>query len=235
MCAVILAATYGWIVPREGHAEWYARIDRPGVELKRTIQIPKGALPDSIDDAFIALDARLEPHSAFDITMAVDSSRATFPESQLLTPESVFPKASYSVIATARGDAQQEVRHWMRQSIDPALADTLLRDGQVTIRIGIDAHRAHQGALVVYGDLPFDDPRHRQLPGFSFSSIERYFEGGDPRIWEKVPLEEEHSQDILTIDGKVSSEDLSPQFGRQAGEYRILLVLLLPGGRILYF
>jgi hypothetical protein len=133
------------------------------------------------------------------------------------------------------GDNLSNVRCWSRNLIDGPLLDSILQDGVVKISVAIEGDPDIKGHLSIFGDLPQDSARIFHGPGTELSSIERYYEGTDPRIWERLPFESDFKGSSLSRPQQADTTDLSPCFGEQTGQYRIILRLLLEDDRSLYF
>ena len=68
-------------------------------------------------------------------------------------------------------------------------------------------------------------------PMFERSSVERYYEGGDPRLWGKQPLDFKSATSRYIDGDKVSTDDLSNRWGKQVGQYRMFVTILTRSGQ----
>ena len=63
------------------------------------------------------------------------------------------------------------------------------------------------------------------IPSFTHTSVERFKEWGDRRIYETYHLESRASQSYILKDGAKSTNDLSPDLGIQQGRFRVYLTV----------
>ena len=225
----------GWATTREAYAEWAACIDAPGIEVRREIVLPADVLSQKIKLANVLVDGVVARDSHFKIVFNIDHVRSAFPDSFLVVAESFYGKPHYRSFMRMNGDNSSNVRCWSRNIVEGPLLDSILLDGVVHVSLGIEGDPDVSGHLAVFGDLPQDSAGVFVGPGQTSSSIERYYEGTDPRLWERLVLGSDFAGSVLSDGADVDTNDLSPCFGRQTGQYRILLRLLLADGRSLYF
>lgn len=225
----------GWATTREAHAEWAARIDGPDIEVKREIVLPPEIQGQKVKLANILIDGQVARESSFKIVMFIDHVRSAFPDSLLVEKESFYGKPHYRSFMRMNGDNPSNVRCWSRNIVEGPLLDSILQDGVVNISLSVEGNPDVDGYLDIFGDLPPDSARIFHGPGLTSSSIERYYEGTDPRIWEDLRLASELTGSALVESGDTDSLDLSTCFGRQTGQYRIILRLVFEDERSLYF
>ncbi|HWO56883.1 MAG TPA: glycosyltransferase family 39 protein [bacterium] len=225
----------GWATTREGHAEWAASIEDPQTEISRRIILPADLHLGSVKRAYVLIDANITPGSDFKVVTHVDHVRSAFPESLIISDDSFYGKPHYRNFMRYNGDVPATIRGWSRNLFEGPLLDSILADGQVEVRLGMESEGAPRGALIVYGDLPQENPDHWDLPGLTYSSIERYYEGADPRIWQKLTISSDSTVSVRIENGQSDFDDLSERWGRQPGQYRMILQLLLADERSLYF
>jgi 4-amino-4-deoxy-L-arabinose transferase-like glycosyltransferase len=225
----------GWATTREGHAEWAATIKDPQTEISRRIILPDDIHPGSVKRAYVLIDANITPGSDFKVVTHIDHVRSAFPDSLIISDDSFYGKPHYRNFMRYNGDIPATIRSWSRNLFEGALLDSILADGQVEVRLGMEADGAPGGALIVYGDLPQESADLWDLPGLTYSSIERYYEGADPRIWQKLTISSDSTVSVRIENGQSDFDDLSERWGCQPGQYRIILQLLLADERSLYF
>lgn len=232
---LIVMVFLGWATTREAHAEWAAYIVKPDVEVRREIKIPQDTRFENIVLANLLVDGVVSHDASFKIVLNIDHVRSAFPDSFLTVAESFYPKPHYWSFMKLNGDKPSNIRCWSRNIFEGALLDSIIGDGVVNVSLSIDGIPETDGYLAIFGDLPQVSAGVFVGPGVQNSSIERYYEGTDPRLWEKLTVQETGSQSALVENGMTDTTDLSGCFGSQTGQYRILLRLLLADGRSLYF
>lgn len=232
---MVVLVSLGWATTREAYAEWAAQIDEPGVVVKRDIVLPSRLAGQKFKLANILIDGRVAHGSSFKVILNIDHMRSAFPDSFFIEPESFYGKPHYWSFMRMNGDNPSNVRCWSRNIVEGPLLDSILQDGIVKISLRVEGNPEVEGYLEIFGDLPQDSARVFHGPGLTSSSIERYYEGTDPRIWDHLPLDTELKGSALVRDDVADTTDLSTCFGRQTGQYRIMLRLLLDNDRSLYF
>ncbi len=225
----------GWATTREGYAEWAAYLDRPGMEIRRHIELPGDVIHQDIKLANLLIDGVVAHDASFKVVLSIDHARYVFPDSFFVIDESFYPKPQYRAFMRMNGDRAANVRCWSRNIIEGPLLDSIIGDGVVDVSIAVEGNPEVEGHLAVFGDLPPDSPGVFTGPALQASSIERYYEGRDPRLWESFSREVTSEKCEFIVDGKSKTDDLSNCFGRQAGQYRIILRLLLADDRALYY
>jgi 4-amino-4-deoxy-L-arabinose transferase-like glycosyltransferase len=216
-------------VPREGHADWSVRLDRPARRIVRTVTFPDWLVADSVLMAFVEFDAVAEEGKDCNVTWSVDGMTRTITADSITADRFFYPKYSYQAFLVLYQHRHSDVRGWVIHQMDSVMIDSMLSDRRLTISLSAEPAGEDPGALIAYGDLPVEDYRHWVGPMFELSSLERYYEGGDPRLWGEQPLEFE-SANCEFVDGDlVRSGDLSDHWGRQVGQYRMLVTVLTPG------
>lgn len=225
----------GWATTREAHAEWAVYIDEPGVTVSREIVLPPDVNTRRVVGANVMIDGLVPRGSAYNIVLDIDHIHTSFADSFLVVKESFYGKPHYRSFMRVNGDLGSNIRGWSKNVIAGTLLDSVLADGIVRVSISLDALPRPDGHLVIFGDLPQENPAIFEGPSQTWTSIERYYESSDPRIWDKLPIEPTASRNFRLAEGKADSTDLSSCFGRQTGQYRILLRLLLADETSLYF
>jgi len=233
--AVLILTFLGQAIPREGHADWSVHIDSPTQRARRTITLPPGLARDSVEGAVVLLDVLPDRGQGCDVVLDIGAQRAVYPVAELMTQETFYGKASYTVFLDQYGEQVTEVRRWTLTKLDSVTLDALLARGQVAIAVSVEPSIAHPGGLTLYGDLPVADYKNWSGPGVEMTAVERYYEGGDPRVWTRQPLEFVAANSEFVQNGVARADDLSNRWGRQVGQYRLLFALLMWDGRWRYF
>lgn len=217
-------------IPREGHADWSVDLRAPDERVERTITFPSWLVADSICEAFIDVDGVSEERKDCEVTLSVDGITRTLTTDSLSDERFFYPKYSYVAFMDLYKHRRADLRHWVINPMDSVEVDSLLSDHRVTIGLSARPIEPDPGGLIVYGDLPVADYRQWIGPMFERSSVERYYEGGDPRLWGNQPLDFVAATSRYIDGERVSTDDLSDRWGRQAGQYRVFVTILTPSG-----
>lgn len=232
---VIAIVFLGWATTREAYAEWSIDLSGPGVRLERVITLPPETTSREIVVANVLIDGFTSRDAEFTAALDVDFVHSTFPESLLVVPESFYGKGNYFPFMRMNGDRLSNIRCWSKNVIGRPLLDSIMADGVVNLSVSIESTSGNRGTLTIFGDLPQESSGVFAGPGQSATSIERYYEGTDPRLWDRIELAPTNSQSRYSSPGQVGHDDLSTCLGRQSGQYRLLLRLLLADGSSLYY
>jgi 4-amino-4-deoxy-L-arabinose transferase-like glycosyltransferase len=233
---VVLILTFlGQAIPREGHADWSVHLDNPAQQARRTITLPPGLARDSVEKAVVLLDILPDRGRDCDVVLDIGARRAIYPVAELMSQKTFYGKASYTVFLDEYGEQVTDVRRWTLTELDSVMLDSLLAQGQVAIGVSVAPGTVHLGGLTLYGDLPVTDYANWSGPGIEMTAVERYYEGGDPRVWTRQPVEFVAANSEFIQNGAACADDLSNCWGRQVGQYRLLFALLMWDGRWRYF
>lgn len=217
-------------MPREGHADWSVRLDRPGKTARRTVSFPGWVIRDSVEAGFLCIDMVVDEHKTCEVTLSINRYVQNRTADDLVDRNYFYRKPSYPNFMEAYHHRLCDVRQWVVFPLDSTLIDTILNRHELTIDLTARMAGATPGGLTLYGDLPVDDYRHWIGPSFTLGSVERYYEGGDPRIWAQEPLDFRAAQSEIVTDGTSRTDDLSDRWGRQIGQYRMIVTLVKPDG-----
>jgi 4-amino-4-deoxy-L-arabinose transferase-like glycosyltransferase len=233
--AILLLIFWTQAVPREGHADWLVRLDRPGKIAQRVVTFPDWLVRDSIEAAFVSVDMVVDARKNCEVTMSLDGFTQRLPAESLVTAEYSYRKPAYSVFMAAYGDRFCDVPQWVVLPLDSAIIDSILTDRRLTIALSAQPVGPNPGGVTLHGDLPVRDYHHWIGPSFSMGSVERYYEGDDPRIWAVEPLDFKTALSEIVIDGAARTDDLSDRCGRQIGQYRMVIRIVKPCGVFVNF
>jgi hypothetical protein len=235
VAAVLLLVFLTQVVPREGHADWTVRLDRPGKVARRVITFPGWLNRDSIEAAYVCFDIVADEKKDCDVIMSLDGFTQRLAADSLAISDYFYKKPAYSSFMKAYGHRYCNVPQWVAMPLDSAIIDSILSDHRLTISLSARPSGPDPGALTLHGDLPVRDYQHWVGPSFTLGSVERYYEGGDPRIWAEEPLDFETARSEIVIDGSVRADDLSDRWGRQVGQYRMVISIVKPCGVFVNF
>ncbi len=232
---VFLLVFWTQAIPREGHADWSVRLDRPGKVARQTIAFPDWLVRDSIEAAFAEIDMVVDARKNCTVTISVGNLTQRIPADSLIDVQYFYKKPSYSVFSKAYGDRLCDIRQWVVLPLDDAIIDSILAHREITVSLSVEPYGASPGGVTLYGDLPVRDYKHWIGPSFTLGSIERYYEGDDPRIWAEEPLDFKTAASEIVIDGTTHKDDLSDRWGRQIGQYRMVISIVKPCGVFVNF
>lgn len=232
---VLLLVFWTQAIPREGHADWSVRLDRPGKVASRVITFPDWLVRDSIEAAFASIDMVVDARKNCDITISVGSYSQRVPAESLIAVEYFYRKPSYSVFSAAYGERLCDIPQWVVMPLDSAIIDSILARREIRVSLAVEPTQPVPGGVTLHGDLPVHDYNRWIGPSFTLGSIERYYEGDDPRIWGVEPLDFKTARSEIVIDGVAQSDDLSDRWGRQIGQYRMVISIVRPCGVFVNF
>lgn len=232
---VLVALFLTQAVPREGHADWSAVLDRPGEEARRVTYLPPSLTRDSVYTAFLALDLAAEERRDCRVTITTDGIARTKPVDSLVSDLYFYRKFVYRAFLNLYDHRTCDVRQWVVWEISREVIDSMMADHRLDIRVSAAPSGPRPGGLLVYGDMPVEDYRNWIGPTFDIHSVERYYEGGDPRIWGREPLDFARAECEFVSDGAGRTDDLSDQPGRQIGQYRLFVTVVTTSRRFLTF
>jgi len=232
---VLLLIFLTQVIPREGHADWTVRLDRPGKIARRVITFPEWLTRDSVEAAFVSFDIVVDERRDCELTVALDGFTQRIAADSLVTEEYFYRKPAYAVFMEAYRHRFCDVPQWVTIPLDSAIIDSIVSDHRLTISLSVRPALPDPGGVTLHGDLPVRDYHHWVGPSFTLGSIERYYEGGDPRIWAEEPLDFQTARSEIVIDGSTRTDDLSDRCGRQAGQYRMVISIVKPCGVFVNF
>lgn len=235
LAAVFIALFLAQAVPVEGYSEWDVRLNHPATRARRVVDFPDRLVLDSTWRVFVYMDVVAEPGTNCNLRFEMDHLGILIPIDSLVDSTTFYEKEAYRPFLDAYGYRRCDVRSWARLRIPIAVFDSMLIDRSATLTLSGEPVGPDPGAVYLYGGFPVGDSRVWHLPGFDYAAVERLYEGRDPRIWESIPLNFERSRSMLLKGEDVFSDDLSGQWGRQTGEYRLIIGILTADDRWMFF
>ncbi|MFN8555046.1 MAG: hypothetical protein U0103_26560 [Candidatus Obscuribacterales bacterium] len=194
--------------------EWQCQL-KGNMIANRSIQL---ATPDKADWAMLVIDGDTSiTHAVID----VNKTKLREP----LAPLSTYTSdknlmVNYSVFGGVSNKNPEQMRQW-RGAVVPL---SLLKRGENTISIS-----SQDGRATIYGSFTRTEDGKLVAPTlFGFSGCKLLSETQpklDPRYCEPLTASAAKGRCWLTKDSKDSFNDLSPDFGNQAGQYRLFLCL----------
>jgi hypothetical protein len=144
------------------------------------------------------------------------------------------------VTASQQGKARADVPQWYGVPVDVADLRRRLVDIEIALRRDPEAVENGPAWVRVWGDYPsgagqrsYEGPAiHSRIHGAD-DSFHKFVATGHSRLWRRVTLESTAAEAALVRDGRSSTADLSGDWGRQSGEYRIRILIFGPTGDLL--
>ncbi|MEW5925825.1 MAG: hypothetical protein AB1746_17730, partial [Candidatus Zixiibacteriota bacterium] len=207
-------------------AEWKCRLDSPGQLAGVRIYIPDGFRLQPGEPVRIGIDLTGEKgvgQSGHPIGLHINGQRSVLDLSRPPINEFYYRKMTYNVFQSILGVDSIQMPSWRFIPLNPEIFNQLL-DESGYIDIAIDNNNF--GRLDLRGGYNFGPKPKVNMPSLTHSSIERYIEKGDPRIWVDYNLSSDSAISYYiedTRNRRPEFNDLSGSFGKQAGRYRIVL------------
>ncbi|MBI5869016.1 MAG: hypothetical protein HZB43_12145, partial [candidate division Zixibacteria bacterium] len=189
----------------------------------------------SIEAAFASIDMVVDARKHCIVNVSIGSAVQRVPAESLIVKEFFYHKPSYSVFSAAYDERLCDIRQWVVIPLDSPIIDSILAHREITVSLSVEPSSTSPGGATLYGDLPVRDYHHWIGPSFTLGSIERYYEGDDPRIWAEEPLDFKTAASEIVIDGTAHKDDLSDRWGRQIGQYRMVISIVKPCGVFVNF
>jgi hypothetical protein len=219
---VLGSATDGW-------SEWRCRlVDRSQAAGVR-IYFPKDFRIQPGEACRIAVDMTASHGLREPFLLTTNGEMAPFYFDRPPVSQFYYHKTTYDVFQLVYDMGMQEMRNWRSIPLNPQTVNRLLaRDGYLDFKIQPSNRLSDSKSYIdIFGFYPSEPKGEIYVPSFSYysTSIERFIEKGDPRIWMKYRL---YSDSVISyyIDGdkeRQNPDDLSPSAGRQYGRYGIFL------------
>lgn len=220
-------------LPRERWAEWSTVLSSPTQIVERTIHFPPGYDWKKFPHVFLLADIQSGGGEQFVLNLQFDSTTCPLPGGEY--SYYFYSKASYRPFLNAYRMKKEQVRQWVAFALEPGQVDTLMADGQVRVRLWVTGGDLAKNFVRVYGDYRSGGWRDWVGPTMTHPSVERLYEEGDPRIWERIPRELTGAENRWIDHGLVNSRDLSPAPGLQTGDYRLIIQGTTEAGQNVYF
>ncbi|UCD16655.1 MAG: glycosyltransferase family 39 protein [Candidatus Zixiibacteriota bacterium] len=221
-------------------AEWRCRLERPEQTAGLRIYVPDDFRLRQDELARIAFDLTAPGGRRNLFFVSVGGKRVGCLAGRPPLTDFYYRKMTYPVFETIMGITRDEMRYWSIILLDPGTFNLLLdRDGYISMEFFISDSLYFEGGYVdLYGSYDVAEPGHVLLPDLNYSSIERFAEKGDPRIWVDYPLSSDsvvsyYMDDVRT--GRRERNDLSPSTGRQTGRYRACIEVKLINRSLYHF
>ncbi|MBN2226585.1 MAG: glycosyltransferase family 39 protein [candidate division Zixibacteria bacterium] len=212
----------------DGWAEWKCRLERPEQKAGVRVYVPADyrLQPNELVRIGIDLIGGPDSKNVFDVT--IGDRRVTLQAGKPPLTNFYYKKMTYPVFERLRRMDREQMRFWSFVVIEPETFNTLAdRDGYVKVELSASETLVRDGGYIdLFGNYTLEGTGRVMIPDLNYSSIERFVEKGDPRIWVKYALCSDsvvsyYSDDAHT--GRADRVDLSPAWGVQSGRYRIYI------------
>ncbi|PKK82900.1 MAG: hypothetical protein CVT49_11355 [candidate division Zixibacteria bacterium HGW-Zixibacteria-1] len=207
-------------------AEWKCRLNSPNGQAGVRIYIPDGFRLGPGEPARIGIDMTREDGRGLKgnvFGLSINGQRTVLDPSRPPFSDFYYRKMTYNVFQNILGVDSMQMPAWRFIPLNPEIFNQLL-DQYGYIDIVVD--NGGSGSLELRGGYNIGRTATFRMPSLTHSSIERYIQKGDPRIWTDYNLSSDSAISYYIENSRnrqVEYEDLSGSFGRQAGRYRIIL------------
>ncbi|MFN8644621.1 MAG: hypothetical protein U0802_24265, partial [Candidatus Binatia bacterium] len=212
--------------------EWRSTLTANRGIVGQGFALPEGLRPPAA--AMLAIDMLPEPpRGAYEVVVRVAGSEVTRFRGAPTRADANMPGGDYQLLYAVRSPHGEAEKAWYVIAIAPAL---ITPGAQLEVEVALEG-AASDGALVVFGDAAPDPatyvgPSLLSPRNYADTSVFKYLVDGDFRLRRRTPLAGgAHSRfhdGVGWTDG-----DLAFDAGRQAGRYRIFLILAYDHGIVI--
>jgi len=216
-------------------AEWKCRLDKRDQIAGVKIFVPEEIRLRDGDAVRIGVDMTTDDGRREPFGLIINGQRTAFRLDQPPISEFYYQKMTYNVFQTMLDIGPEEMPAWRFIPLNHEVFNQLL-DQDGCLEIAVDNGGA--GFVDLRGGYNLGEGGTVKMPSLTHSSIERYVEKNDPRIWVEYNLSSDSSISYYIDDiksGRYDVEDLSLSAGRQTGRYRIILEIKRLDGARYYF
>ncbi len=229
-----------WGAAPDRWAEWVCRLTKPTEAALVDIYIPEEIRLLPNESVRLWLDMRSLPDAGKNLSITIDDQTFEFSHGKPPLSRFYYNKSTYRIFEGLGALTKDDMRYW---SYVPFAAEAFnyLAEKRGYIRVLLspsDSISDFPNQIELFGNFPCADNDEALIPDLERSSIERYVEKGDPRVWVKYPLSSDSAKSYYIADMRdvrLLSDDLSSQAGRQNGRYRIYIEARRADQSYLYF
>ncbi len=219
-----LTSITGWTRPQL--REWATPVADAKTRLVTEITLPSGFLPGPQDEVLLAIDLTSAPNPAVPIEVNVGGTLYRFDDGSSQIDKNYRIKGSYTAFDKVMGLNLRQMRWYRMIKLAPeAVNAAIRRSGKLVVTVGIGDPQYSGPGFRLYGDPTEDQTPVVTVPSFSHTSIERFREWGDRRIYETYRLESSAHTSYVLRDGVKISDDLSTDAGLQQGRFRVYMTV----------
>jgi 4-amino-4-deoxy-L-arabinose transferase-like glycosyltransferase len=219
----MLGSTSYWTRPERNG--WQTRLDDDSTRLVTEIHLPGSFSIGPGESGKIVIDMLSDTTGHFPVQVDINGRRFSFYDGEPPMDRYYNIKGTYPAFDALMGlDSRQ--MHWYRTI---PLSDQTIREllgGQrvLNIALSIDNSGFPGAGITVFGDDHNIDQKTAVLPSFKRTSIERYKEFGDRRVYQLYHLESTSWKSYIMKSGEIIDDDLSSMPGRQHGRFRVYFI-----------
>jgi hypothetical protein len=208
-------------------AEWKCRLDKGQQSAGVVLYVPEDFRLKPGELVRIGIDMVTGGKTPAPFSVTVNGRRNVFRVDRPPVSDFYHEKGTYNVYEEMLNLDKHWMRAWRFIPFDPIMFNELLdRYGFLDINVSIVDPTPTGTFVDLYGNFEASDKRTALIPDLTHSSIERFVEKGDPRMWTDYRLSSDSVISYYINDteqGVMRSDDLSPSPGRQRGRFRILV------------
>ncbi|MDD4051915.1 MAG: hypothetical protein PHR28_08475 [candidate division Zixibacteria bacterium] len=186
--------------------------------------MPAGFMAGSNDEVLLMVDITSGPGPSVPMEVNVSGTTFRFEDGSPQINQNYLIKRSYSAFDKIMGLDLRQMRWYRVIRLAPQVVDAaIIKDGKLVVTVRITDPQYSGSGFRLYGDPVDWQSFIVTIPSFTHTSVEKFKEWGDRRIYETYGLESTASQSYVLRDGVKSVDDLSPDMGGQQGHFRIYL------------
>ncbi|MEZ5359110.1 MAG: hypothetical protein R3F48_09805 [Candidatus Zixiibacteriota bacterium] len=208
--------------------EWSYTITDANTQVGTTISLPQHFRMTPQDEIYLLLDLTTTTISDLPIRVNINGIEYSFEDGKPPADKQFYIKGSYNAFETYMGCDKREIRWYRKLRLKPeSIAAVLGPDPQLNITVSAARQLSDGEAITMYGcDIP-DDGR-LYIPSLEHTSVERFKEFGDRRIYDEYILSSDGNLSFINSQGKTITDDLSDLPGIQTGRWGIVLFIKRP-------
>jgi len=232
---VLLSLTSATAWTRPELLEWSTPLRDPATRLVTEIQCPPHMMVAQNETALLAIDLVSDPATEIGVIVDINGVSLRFVDGEPPMDKNYFIKGSYNAFDRIMNLDLRQMRWYRTLPISPEALNAILAANHtltITVARGDDASG---GEIKLFGNPSDERPRRVTVPSFAHTSIEKFKEYGDRRIYETYRLESISARSYILKNGNEIADDLSPLPGTQAGRFRVYLIVRSPDFSIHYF
>ncbi len=228
-------------VATDNWAEWKCRLINRGQAAGVRIYFPENFRIQPGDLCRVVIDMVANHNRKTPFLFMTNDQTAPFYFDRSPVSDFYYHKTTYNVFQLIYGIGMEDMRNWRSIPLNSQTVNQLLdKFGYLDFKIQSSNSVSNGNSFIdIFGYYPSGSPDEANVPSMSYyaTSIERFVEKGDPRIWMNYPLSSDSviSYYIDGMDGQRNLDDLSPSAGRQYGRYGIFLEVKKPNEALYHY
>ena len=232
---VLLSLTSATAWSRPELLEWFTPLHDSATRLVTEIHLPPRMMVAQNESAMLAIDMVSGTTLDSGVIVDINGVRLRFVDGEPPLDKNYFIKGSYNAFDRIMNLDRRQMRWYRTFPISPEELNAILATNQtLTITLSL-ADGASGGEIRLFGNPVDERSRQVTLPSFAHTSIEKFKEYGDRRIYETYRLESIAAHSYILKNGNEIADDLSSLPGTQRGRFRVYLIVRSPDFSIHYF